>query len=655
VIRAVAVALSLALAAPAAAFETLAVLAAADPPSGPDADLAELAHQLRAACRDRVGGVMDVPTMRARLLGQRSNATVTELDRAYGGALAVYQNGEFESAIRTLKAIVEDLESLPESDDAYQQWVRAELRLAHAALTIGRDREADEAMQAVLRTDPRVAPDPDQYSPTYRRRFEAMKARIRALPARRLQVVAEGFGGSVYVNGRLMGSAPLSLWLPSGTYRVGGASGALHVPSFRVDLQREDRSVVLDFGLAEALRVAGGPGLAVPVARRSEAIVRAGAWLGVDRIVAVTRQSEGEAVFLLGSIYDVRNGALLREGSVRTVAGGVPAANLGALATFLLTGQSSRDVKDRTEQAKVPIAAAIVSPLPAAAGAVSTATGADAQSSPPAAPPPSNAASPAGSTSAPLATPTGTAGAAIAAATATAAATGTAAGTGTATGTATGTGTGTGTAAATAPATAAAAATAGGAIAAASPPAPASRARPPATRAPSGKRAAAAPGATAAPGTGTATTPGAPPSPATRTATADLSATPRSFHPTPPAAAASPAPSLAAAPDTARRWMRGGAYASAVLAGVFTGVAIQQGLVARQADADAGGLVGPGGALSPGTDPARYGDLRSDARAARRTAYLSGGAAVVLAATAGLLGWKSRAPVDAPAALALRF
>src|SRR5512142_3560536 len=126
---AAALALGLA-AAPALAADTFGILAVADPPAGPDADLAELAHQLRAACRDRIGGVDDVPTMRARLLGQTSNATLSELDRAYGGALAVYQNGEFESALRTLHAIVEDLESLPESADAYSQWVRAQLRLA---------------------------------------------------------------------------------------------------------------------------------------------------------------------------------------------------------------------------------------------------------------------------------------------------------------------------------------------------------------------------------------------------------------------------------------------------------------------------------------------------------------------------------------------
>jgi hypothetical protein len=529
--RALALAAALLASTPAAAFESLAVVAVAEPPAGPDADLAELAHQLRAACRDRVGGVQDVPTMRARLLGQRSSATVTELDRAYGGALAVYQNGEFESAIRTLRAIVEDLESLPESDEAYAQWTRAQLRLAHAAMTIGRDREAEAAMAAVATTDPTVQPDPDQYSPAYRRRFEQVKARVRALPARKLEIAAEGFQGTAFVNGRAMGSTPVALRLPAGVYRVGGASGSLHVPSFRVDLLAEDRAVVLDLGLAEALRVHAGPGLALGPPRRSDSVVRAGAWLGVDRVVAVSRVAEGDAPFLLGSIFDVRNGALLREGSVRMVAGTVPAANLGALASFLLTGQSSREVKDRTDLAR---------------------SAREARAAPPAAP----------------SAPALAAGAA-------------------------------GTAAA----------------------------------GPSG------PGGSA------------PEALAARPARPDLAIEPQGFAP-PAAAAADP---TGGGPASRSRWMRPAAYGSAVLVGVFTGIAIQQGLSARQAGADADAMVGPGGALAPGSDPTRYRELQDESRASARNAYVSGAAAVVFAVTAGVLGWRSRPEPDAPPALALRF
>ena len=312
--------LALLLAAPAWATETVAVMAVADPPSGPEPELAEMAHQLRAACRDRVAGVQEVPEMRARLLGQASNATLPELDRAYGGALATYQNGEYQSSIRTLYAIVDDLERLPEGAEAWSQWVRAQLRLAHAEGTVGHVKEEREAMERVLAVDPRHQPDPDQYSPTYRRDFEAARARLAARPRRRLTVDALGWSATIYVNGRASGTAPVTLALPPGRYRIGGSAGTLRVPSLWVTLRDEDRTVSLDFGLAEALRVSAGPGLSLPLAQRAGGVVRVGAWLGVDRLLVTSIAAENQAQFLVGSLHDVRRGALQREGrAVRRV------------------------------------------------------------------------------------------------------------------------------------------------------------------------------------------------------------------------------------------------------------------------------------------------------------------------------------------------
>src|SRR3989442_1349711 len=96
------------LAASPAAAETLAVVAVAEPP-GPGAELAEMTHPLRAACRDRTAGVLEVSEMRERLTGQSGGASLAELDRAYAGALAAYQGGEYEGAIRALTTVVEDL------------------------------------------------------------------------------------------------------------------------------------------------------------------------------------------------------------------------------------------------------------------------------------------------------------------------------------------------------------------------------------------------------------------------------------------------------------------------------------------------------------------------------------------------------------------
>ena len=333
-----ALALGAAPVATAVAAETLAVLAVADPP-GPSVELAEMTHQLRAACRDRAGGVLEVPEMRSRLLGELSGATLQELERAYGGALATYQNGEYESSIRTLHAIVGDLERLPEGEEAYAQWIRALLRLAHAEATIGHVKEAREAMERVVAVEPRHQPDPEQYSTVYRREFEAARQRVAARPTRKIAVAASGKAGTVYVDGRASGTTPVTVSLPPGRYRIGGQSGSLRVPSLMIDLRDEDRSVTLDFELAGRLRVNAGPGLALSRGARPSGAIRAGAWLAVDRVLTAAVAVENEIQFLVGTIYDARRGAIMREGKVRMVAGAVPSANLGALAAFLLTGQ----------------------------------------------------------------------------------------------------------------------------------------------------------------------------------------------------------------------------------------------------------------------------------------------------------------------------
>ena len=191
---------------------------------------------------------------------RRSNATLSELDRAYGGALAVYQNGEFESALRTLRAIVEDLESMPGE--------RGGLRAVGARPPPARARRArpsawtgeatlDEPSRAPTRPSSRT---PTSSRPRFRRRFEAGEGPGPRAAARKLTVPAEGRRGTVFVNGRPMGHAPLSLLLPAGHLPGWRRRRVAPRPELPVDLEAEDRTVVLDFALAESLRIERRPG-----------------------------------------------------------------------------------------------------------------------------------------------------------------------------------------------------------------------------------------------------------------------------------------------------------------------------------------------------------------------------------------------------------
>jgi hypothetical protein len=119
------------------AVESLAVIAAGDPPTGPGPELAEMTHQLRGACRERVPGVLDGEQLRTRLFGQEANSTLAELQRAYDGGYAAYSVMDFNTAIQTFQTVVDELEKSPDSPEAHALALKAMLHLAYARETSG--------------------------------------------------------------------------------------------------------------------------------------------------------------------------------------------------------------------------------------------------------------------------------------------------------------------------------------------------------------------------------------------------------------------------------------------------------------------------------------------------------------------------------------
>lgn len=148
------------------------------------------------------------------------------LDQAFGHALSTYQGGDYEGAVRELEALLGELERRPASAEAEAQWSRALLRLAHARATLGRTDASREAMEALLALEPDAKPDPELYSPSFRREFERARARVGERPRWRLTVASRGGGPAAAAVGcRLLGDAPAAVELPAGRYRVSVASG----------------------------------------------------------------------------------------------------------------------------------------------------------------------------------------------------------------------------------------------------------------------------------------------------------------------------------------------------------------------------------------------------------------------------------------------
>jgi hypothetical protein len=332
-------------------------------------------------------GVLEPGDLRQRMMGQTSTASITELERASAGAIATYQAGDYEGAITTLRAVLEDCEKLADGPETFKLWSKTMLRLARYEQTVGRRPEAQALLERLVRADPTVKVDLGQYPPSFAKQVDEVRATLETQKTRKLTVNSAQKGARVYVDGRDLGPAPVVVSVPPGKYRGSGVVGDLRAPSMKVDVSEEDQIVSLDFSLAEALRPGSGPGLALGPVDRTRRIVMACASLGLDRAVVTSFQQDGDVTYLQGSMIDVRRGSMLREGRLRLAGKAAPAGGLTALTSFLMTGQPSQLVKPAPPLPPPPVAAA-----PAAAPAAAAAAAVAAAEKPPpdlkAAPPP---------------------------------------------------------------------------------------------------------------------------------------------------------------------------------------------------------------------------------------------------------------------------
>ncbi len=314
------------------------MLAVSEPP-GPGAALSGMAGQLRTALSSRESSVLNGEEIRARMFGSAATTTLSELDRAYAGALVTHAAGEYEPSVRTLRVIVADLERLPEGAEVFEQWTRAMLRLARVEQELGRAVDAQADLERLVRSQPDTKADPRQFPPSFIALLEDARERLATAGTHRLTVESRP-EARIFVDGREIGMSPVTVYVAPGRHRVGGQRDGVHAPTLITDVTR-DRVVQLDISLAEALRPDAGPGLAIPPAGSPERIITAASRLAFDRVIVVSLSRRVDVTYLVAALYDVRRGAMEREGHLRLAGGAPPHGGVEALAAFLLTGEAS--------------------------------------------------------------------------------------------------------------------------------------------------------------------------------------------------------------------------------------------------------------------------------------------------------------------------
>ena len=316
--------------------ETLAVLAVAPPP-GPRAELVEATLQLRQIVAEYRAGTLGTRETRERMTGAPPAAALGELHRACDAARVAYLAGQYERSLGMLRSIADDVEKLPDGKDSFALWTKVMIRLARTELDLGRTEAARPWIDRLVRAAPDLAFDPSLHPARLVDEVEKARAALKRAPTGTLAVTSSAAGARVYVNGREVGVAPVRLVVPRGRYRISGATQGATVGPIVAEVRSGEAAVVLDFTIPEALRPLLGPGLAL--AFGDGKIVTAAGHLGLDRILAVGMTEESGASYVVGSLYDVRRGALEREGRVRLTNGMFPDGGASALAEFLVTGR----------------------------------------------------------------------------------------------------------------------------------------------------------------------------------------------------------------------------------------------------------------------------------------------------------------------------
>jgi hypothetical protein len=329
---------------PGSAADVVGVLAVAPRP-GPGPELSRLVGRLREALADRPEArVLDAEELRLRMAGRPTGPVLDELDRGFQAARQTALDGDEEGSVRALRHLAARLERLPGGGEALRQWTRAMLRLAKTELDLGRAAAAGELVERVLRADPEVKIEPRLYPKSFAARVDEARKRLASLPRHGLTIESEG-QAHAFVSGRHVGTTPVTVTLPAGRYQVSGLLGPVQAPRREVDLESGDRTVALDFGIPDLLRPSRGPGLALPRSDDLASLLRVGAYLWVDLLVAASIE-ERDGPYLQAAAYDLRTGAAGRSARVRLVEQALPEGGAEALAAYLATGEAGSPLLD---------------------------------------------------------------------------------------------------------------------------------------------------------------------------------------------------------------------------------------------------------------------------------------------------------------------
>ncbi len=280
-------------------------------------------------------------------LGGAPRGSLADAERLLASARFDFlDQSSHDRAERTLLTAIEDLRTLPPSDARWQDLRDGQTLLAYMYSRKGDRAKAEATISRVLAVDPEFEPSIDLYPPSFRSWVGGVRKKVVKGSTSSLRVQTHPAGRPVVVEGRVVGTAPVTVKLPAGSWRVEADFGTGGSIPRTVQL-KDAANIELWDNFEGAVHAGRGPCITTDGTRegRLSSLVRLSAIFGADQMVAIREEEPNPYErYIVAALVDARTGQELREGKVKLVDGLASRASYARLAEFVFTGSAKPPV-----------------------------------------------------------------------------------------------------------------------------------------------------------------------------------------------------------------------------------------------------------------------------------------------------------------------
>jgi hypothetical protein len=289
------------------------------------------ARSFRSTLTGKPGMQVATEAETAQPFGGTTERTLSAVTGAIASARSDFYGGQAAQAKSTLHGALEDVARLPPSD---ARWAaeRDALTLLSQVQQKTDPKAAEAALNRAFRVEPDYQPDTSNYPPSFQKWVNGIRKAAKKKSTSRLEITTSPAGKAVYVGGRKVGVAPVSVRVPPGEYRVEadwghrGAVRTITVPSTPVELSAAVEGAVFPDG---------GP--CVEASEPVAALARAARLTGAGRVVGVHPETAGTDSFVVVTSANAQ-GQDVREARVKVQPGAPTTEALGLLADWTAVG-----------------------------------------------------------------------------------------------------------------------------------------------------------------------------------------------------------------------------------------------------------------------------------------------------------------------------